>query len=280
VTPARDEDALIAAIAAASPPAPPGVVLGIGDDAAVLAGGIVVSADMLVDGVHFRSGEMGASDIGRRAAAANLSDLAAMAAEPLCLLLCLGLPPGFEAVEALAAGVADHGVAVCGGDLSRAERLTIAITAIGRAEAPLRRSGGRPGDLLAVTGELGAQAASGYRLPVRPRLAEGRRLAGLATALIDVSDGIATDVRRLATASGTGAEVELERLPRPAGVSAELAATGGEDFELLAALPPGSEPPAGMTVVGRLTAGRQVRLLDAAGRHVELLGYDHLRGGR
>src|SRR5919201_4080349 len=115
---ARDEEALIAAVAAASPAVPAAVELGIGDDAALLAGGLVLSADMLADGVHFRLGELTPRAIGQRAAGANLSDLAAMAAEPLLLLVCLGLPPGFEELEELAKGVALHGVAIAGGDLS------------------------------------------------------------------------------------------------------------------------------------------------------------------
>jgi thiamine-monophosphate kinase len=274
----RDEDALVAALLGASAAPTAGVLVGDGDDAAVLEGGIVLSADMLVDGVHFRLGEADAREVGHRAAAANLSDLAAMAAEPVCLLLCLGLPDGFAEVDELAAGMAEHGVALVGGDVSRSGCLTLAVTAVGRAERPLRRSGGRPVDLLAVTGQLGAQAASGYRLRVTPRLAEGRALSGVATAAIDVSDGIATDVRRLAAASGTGATVELERLPRPAGVSPEQAATGGEDFELLVSLPPDADVPSWLTVVGELTAGSAVRLLDAGGRERDLRGYDHFAG--
>ena len=112
----------------------------------------------------------------------------------------------------------------------------VSIAALGRAERPVLRSGGSPGDLLVVTGRLGAQAASGYTAPVTPRIAEGRSLAEVASAMIDLSDGIASDAARLAEASGCAAVVELERLPRAAGASVEQAAAGGEDFELLAAL--------------------------------------------
>src|SRR6185312_11273375 len=146
------EDDLVAVIAAVAGAGGSCVDVGIGDDAAVLAGGIVASTDILVDGVHFDLGRHTVPDIGHRAAAASLSDMAAMGAEPLCLLAAFGLPEGFEDVGALAA-----------------------------------------------------------------RIAEGRALAAVATAMLDLSDGIATDVGRLAAASGTGAVVELERLPRAPG---------------------------------------------------------------
>ena len=108
-----------------------------------------------------------------------------------------------------------------------------------------------------------------------PRLAEGRALAAVATAMLDISDGIATDVRRLAAASGTGAVVELERLPRAPGATVEQAATGGEDYELLAAVPADAAVPVAVTVVGRLTAGGGVLLLDGDGRPQALRGWDH-----
>ncbi len=177
--------------------------MGIGDDAAVLAGGLVASTDMLVEGVHFDRSRLTAREIGHRAAAANLSDLAAMGARPLCLLAAVGVPEGFDELDELTRGLAGHDVAVAGGDLSSAPVLTVAVTALGHAEHPVLRSGGNAGDVLVVSGPLGAQAASGYVLPVTPRLAEGAELAGIATAMIDLSDGIAADVRRLARASGT-----------------------------------------------------------------------------
>jgi thiamine-monophosphate kinase len=269
------EDDLVAVIAAVAGAAGAGVDVGIGDDAAVLAGGIVASTDNLVDGVHFDSGRHTVADIGHRAAAASLSDMAAMGAEPLCLLAAFGLPESFEDVRALAAGMAEHGVPLAGGDLSRSEELLVSVTAIGRADRPVLRSGGRPGDLLVVTGTLGGQAAGGYTARVTPRLAEGRALAAVATAMLDLSDGIATDAGRLAAASGTGAVVELERLPRAPGATVEQAAAGGEDYELLAAVPDGAELPVPVTVVGRLTGDAAVRLLDGEGRERSLRGWDH-----
>ena len=269
------EDDLVAVIAAVAGGGGAGVDVGIGDDAAVLAGGFVASTDILVDGVHFDSGRHPIPDIGHRAAAASLSDMAAMGAEPVCLLAAFGLPEGFDSVRELAAGMADHGVPLAGGDLSRSEQLLVSVTAIGRAERPVLRSGGRPGDLLVVTGTLGGQAAGGYMARVTPRIAEGRALAAVATAMLDLSDGIATDAGRLAAASETGAVVELERLPRAPGATIEQAAAGGEDYELLAAVPEGVHVPVPVTVVGRLTGDGAVRLLDAEGRERSLRGWDH-----
>jgi thiamine-monophosphate kinase len=269
------EEALVSAIARAVGGPSGGVVLGIGDDAAVLDDGTVVSTDILVDGVHFGLGRMSPRDVGHRAATANLSDLAAMGARPVALLAAFGLPAGFDDAAEIAAGMREHGVPVAGGDLSRAPVLIVSVTALGRAERPVRRSGGRPGDILAVTGSLGGQAAAGYSGRVMPRSEEGCALAAVATAMIDLSDGIATDAGRLARASGTGAVIELERLPRAPGATVEQAATGGEDYELLAALPPGAEPPIAMTVVGRLTEEEDVLLVDAAGVPQPLEGWDH-----
>ncbi len=254
-----------------------GVVVGIGDDAAVLEGGLVVSTDMLIEGVHFDRDRLDDRAIGARAAGANLSDLAAMGAIPLCLVAAFGLPEGFAGTRQLAAGLASYGVPVAGGDLSRAPVLTLSVTAVGRAQQPVLRSGGRPGDRLVVTGRLGAQAASGYTLPVIPRLAEGLELAAIAGAMIDVSDGIAGDVRRLAAACGCGAKVWLERLPVAPGATVEQAAAGGEDFELLAAVGPSLPLPDWVTDVGVLIEGAVVELLDAAGVARELDGWDHFR---
>ncbi len=269
------EDDLVAAIAAAAGDAGHGVAVGIGDDACVLDGGLVASTDMLVAGVHFDAARMPAADIGHRAAAASLSDMAAMGAEPVCLLAAFGLPEGFDGAVGLTAGMAQHGVPIAGGDLSRAPVLVVSVTAIGRADRPVLRSGGHAGDLLVVTGTLGGQAAGGYSARVTPRLAEGRALAGVATAMLDISDGIATDVCRLAHASGTGAVVELARLPVAPGATLEQAAAGGEDYELLAAVPDGVPIPVAVTVVGRLTAARDVVLLDGAGTPRALQGWDH-----
>jgi len=269
------EDVLVSAIARAVGEPSGGVVLGIGDDAAVLDDGTVVSTDILVEGVHFDLGRTTPRDVGHRAATANLSDLAAMGARPVALLAAFGLPPGFDDAAGVAAGMREHGVPVAGGDLSRAPVLIVSVTALGRSDRPVRRSGGRPGDVLVVTGPLGGQAAAGYAGRVMPRTVEGCALAAVATAMIDLSDGIATDAARLARASGTGAVIELERLPRAPGATVEQAATGGEDYELLAALPSGTEAPVPVTIVGRLTEGGDVTMVDAVGVPQQLRGWDH-----
>ena len=272
--PEDDQVELIAQVAGGGP----GVLVGIGDDAAVLAGGVLVSSDMLVDGVHFDRSRLSPRQIGHRAAGANLSDLAAMGGAPTCLVASFGIPVGFHDVQELAAGLADHGVPLAGGDLVRSPVLVVSVTVVGHADKPVRRDGGVPGDILIVSGPLGGQAASGYTLPVTPRLAEGALLAKTARAMIDISDGIATDVRRLARACGTGALIELERLPLGSGATVEQAAAGGEDYELLAAVPPHAPMPGWATVVGRLTADPQVVLLDADGRdRDDLQGHDHFR---
>jgi thiamine-monophosphate kinase len=253
------------------------IATGIGDDAAVLADGTVICCDMLVEGVHFESARSTALEIGARAAAVNLSDIAAMGAVPICLLAAFGLPAGYADAQQLAAGVASHGVPLVGGDLSGCERLTLTVTAVGRADRPVLRTGGLPGDVLAVTGRLGGQAASGYTAAVTPRLAEGRRLAAFAHAMIDLSDGIAADAGRLARASGCGARVELELLPRAAGATVEQAAAGGEDYELLVAVPESHPLPEWLTRVGELTGGDEVVLVDGDGHPAPLAGWDHFR---
>ena len=272
--PEDDQVELIAQVAGGGP----GVLIGIGDDAAVLAGGVLVSSDMLVDGVHFDRSQLSPRQIGHRAAGANLSDLAAMGGAPTCLVASFGIPVGFHDAQELAAGLTDHGVPLAGGDLVRSPVLVVSVTVVGHADKPVRRDGGVPGDILIVSGPLGGQAASGYTLPVTPRLAEGALLAKTARAMIDISDGIATDVRRLARACGTGALIELERLPLGPGATVEQAAAGGEAYELLAAVPPHAPMPGWATVVGRLTADPQVVLLDADGRdRDDLQGHDHFR---
>src|SRR5919206_5073875 len=164
------EEALVSAIARAVGEPSGGVVLGIGDDAAVLDDGTVASTDILVEGVHFDLGRSSARDVGHRAATANLSDLAAMGARPVALLAAFGLPAGFDGAAEIAAGMREHGVPVAGGDLSRSPVLVVSVTALGRADRPVLRSGGRPGDVLVVSGPLGGQAASSFTFPVTPRI--------------------------------------------------------------------------------------------------------------
>jgi len=305
----------------------PGTSLGIGDDAAILdlGGRAVVTHDMLVEGVHFRLSTTDPQDLGAKAVAVNLSDLAAMGVEPVAVIVGLGLPRQFAArggADALSAGIEAmarrHGVTVAGGDITLCPALVIGITAIGRPVAgvePLRRSGARPGDLLCVTGALGASAAglslledpallpclgargdlvSAHRRP-EPRVSAGQALAsGGAHAMLDISDGLVLDAGRLARASGVRCRIDLPRIPLAEGVAdvaialdrkpREMAATAGEAYELLAAVPPGYldtlraalEVP--LTVVGDVAPGDPgVDLRDTAGRpvRVESPGWEH-----
>jgi thiamine-monophosphate kinase len=264
-----------------------GLVSGIEDDVAVLDGGVVVTQDALVEDVHFRLAWTSLRDLGFKAAAVNLSDLAAAGAEPEALVVTLAAPRemAVEDVVALYEGIAEAGVAVRGGDTTAAERLILSVTAIGRSQRVPGRGGAQPGDLLVVTGPLGGSAAGlralerGEESPhvathLRPplRLAEGRELAQTAHALMDVSDGLAADVPRIAAASGVRCVVDLERIPCAGGVSPEDAATGGEDYELLAAVAGAGR----FTIVGRVEEGDAAVFL-RDGEPVELKGFDHFR---
>jgi len=302
------EFGLIAALHAALPEAARGggsVDLGIGDDAAVWrpTPGVpcVVTTDTLVDGVHFRLDWTDWRSLGHKALAVNLSDCAAMGARPTLATVSLALT-GDERVadlremyRGMGALAAAHGVAIAGGDVVRSPRaLVITVTVIGECHdgPPLRRDGARPGDLIAVSGTLGA-AAAGLRLLAgegreraaatadllvaahlrpQPRVALGRTLAAHgASAAMDLSDGLSGDLPKLLAASGAGGRVELARLPVAASVRTlfpddwrELALHGGEDYELLFTFPPehlvairdaADEVDATVTVIGRVVAG-------------------------
>ncbi len=257
------------------------LLVGSGDDAAVTAppGVTATSVDAFVDGVHFRRDAAPLESIGRKAMAAALSDLAAMGAAPGEAYVELGIPPDLHTPDSveLARGLglvaAGAGVAVIGGDVTRSPVLFLALTVVGHSAAVddlVLRSGARPGDVVAVTGELGgaaagllllerpelaagldrdlAQALRRRQLEPAPRLAAGRALAASgATAMIDVSDGVGGDAGHIASQSGVALVIELERVPAQAGVDEAAAAAGldrwdlvtggGEDYELLATLP-------------------------------------------
>jgi thiamine-monophosphate kinase len=260
----------------------PGVVLGIGDDAAVLrtrpGEDLVVSTDAVVEGVHFRWDWETPHSIGRRALAAALSDLAAMGARPLGVVAALTVDPSLDVArcDALTRGLVDGsrrwGAPLVGGNLTRARDTALTLTVLGavpRGRA-LRRDAARAGDRIFVTGTLGgaalgvARAARGARVRFapEPRLAAGRALARLrgVGACIDVSDGLVADLGHVLRASRVGARIDADRIPVPRGFEAActragldarvLAATGGEDYELVFTLRPGV--PAGPALARRL----------------------------
>jgi thiamine-monophosphate kinase len=314
------EHALLARLLPALPGGGTGVVLGPGDDCAVLAPRrrrLLLTIDALVEGVHFRRAWLSPRALGRKLFAINASDLAAMGGTPLWCVVQITAPRRRAAADvaaitrALAAAARRAGATLVGGNLSRGAALAATLALVGAAPPrPLTRAGARPGDAVYVTGRLGdaalglralrrgrgGAAARRWRAPT-PRLAAGALLARrrLASAMIDVSDGLLQDLGHLCTASGVGARVELARLPcsaavRRAGVA--LALAGGEDYELLFTMPPRREAAlrraaAGLgcpvTRIGECTAGAGIRVVDASGREVpcRAAGFDHFRrGGR
>ncbi len=231
---------------------------GIGDDAAVIQAlgdtSLVVSTDTSVEGVHFKREWLSAKEIGYRAAAAALSDLAAMGAKPIGLLSAIAMPEDrLSELDEIAAGIGDAAslceAPILGGDLSRGSELSITITVLGTTGNPLLRSRARAGDIVYVTGvlggplaalrdlEAGRQPASENRerfaRPV-PRIREAQWLsANGASAAIDISDGLAADAAHIAAASGVYLEIDLESVPLVAGISAPDSVLSGEEYELL-----------------------------------------------
>ncbi|MGC5029489.1 thiamine-phosphate kinase [Micromonospora sp. DT229] len=288
------------------------VLLGPGDDAAVVAAPdsrVVASTDVLVEGRHFRRDWSEAYDIGRRAAAANLADVAAMGAEPTALLVALCVPTDIETgwVEHLADGIgaeaAGVGASVVGGDMSASPTLTIAVTALGdlAGRPPVTRSGARPGDLVALAGRTGYAAAGftvlsrGFRTPRllveayrRPEVpyAAGPVAARLgATAMIDISDGLLADLGHVARASGVAVDLSREAFEVPPQMRDAAQAlgvdpyawllAGGDDHALAATFPPGVVLPDGWRPIGRVAEGRGVTVDGAP--FDGSAGWDHFR---
>jgi thiamine-monophosphate kinase len=283
---------------------------GIGDDAAVLTlpegEALVASTDSSFEHVHFERGWLTPREIGARAASAALSDLAAMAATPAGLLLALGVPPTWRSeLDALAHGVGEVAAAamcpIIGGNVSRAGELSLTITVLGTSPRPLERSGARAGDTLYLTGTLGGPGAAldalqrgatprdadraRFAAP-QPRIAEGRWLANEgARAAIDLSDGLVADAGHLAAASDVRVVLDLGALPCVDGISAESAASSGEEYELLVAFQADTLPDTHefrrrfgipLTAIGHIATGRGVSL-EGRGDRVDLpSGHDHL----
>jgi thiamine-monophosphate kinase len=246
------------------------------NDAAELEPGLVVTQDSLLESVHFRLDWLSWWELGFRAAAVNISDLAASGARPEALLVSLGVPGETELDDVLSlyAGIAKAGVPVRGGDTTESAAVFATVTAIGRADRVPGRSGARPGDELVVTGPLGAAAAA-FREQryVRPplRVDEGIELAREAHAMLDLSDGLARDAEHIARRSGCRLVIELEQVPLAPGATYEDLGFG-EDYELLAATPePGRFP-----VIGRCEAGSGVEIRHE-GKLVALSGWEHFR---
>lgn len=252
------EDAAVEALTALLP-AGADLLVGPGDDCAVLAGSkrgeaLVFKTDCLIEGVHYAP-DTPPRQVGWKAMARTLSDLAAMAAEPWQALVTLAIPGDRSLRDAMALyrgmakAAAEFGCGICGGETANpgsggGERTVISVAMLGRMRGvkPVLRSGGRPGDRLFVTGRLGGSFKSGRHLRFRPRLDQARWLAENAppSAMMDLSDGLAMDLPRLANASRCGYRINAEKLPQHRGCSTGEALGDGEDYELLAAVPPRS----------------------------------------
>lgn len=286
-----------------------GLATGLGDDAATLTAPrgdkLVVSTDAAVEGIHFRRDWLSLREAGYRATAAALSDLAAMAATPLGVLVAFTAEPAhrddlLEIADGVGDAVRGAGTVIVGGNISAGPALTITTTVVGSAFDPVTRKGARAGDALYVSGKLGGPAAALRSLgkgeqprphhrerfaAPSPRLREARWLAARgATALIDISDGLARDAEHLAVASGVSIRLDADRIPVIDGATFEDAAGGGEEYELLCAASHDVDVSAfaaafgiPLTLVGSVVAGQSpaVELTRDGVRVAAPPGYDH-----
>jgi len=296
------------------------VHVGRGDDAAVVAvggGTVVVSADMLVEGRHFRRDWSTGRDVGAKAAAQNIADIAVMGAQATTLVVALGLPPDLtvEWVEDLVAGLreeaASQGATIVGGDLVRSDKVTVAVTSLGQLTgSAVLRSGAKPGDVVAVAGRLGWAAAGlailsrgfrtpralvdAHRRPEPPYAAAAAASVAGASAMIDVSDGLVSDLGHIARASGVVVQIDPALLLVDEPVASAAAAfnadpliwvlTGGEDHAVVATFPAEVGLPAGFRAIGQIASVQDVDALDEPGVTVGGRvprgggGFDHFAG--
>ena len=298
-----------------------GLVLGIGDDAAVIRGpkaSCLLTTDLLIEDVHFITSLHPPHYLGRKSLNVNLSDIAAMGGRPRFALLGLALRKGLDKAwvrgffGGLKAAAEEAGVVLIGGDISAAKRIVVSITVIGETGTFIRRSGARPGDLIFVSGHLGDAAAGLRLLRSGGRLGQDRRADQLlrafldpapqidlglalsrlkaANAMIDTSDGLSVDLLHLCEESGTGAEIDLDKLPLSPAIRRfekkpeRLALHGGEDYQLLFAVSPGLEnriigliKPFRLRQIGRMTRGKGVQVVNERGekRPLAVKGYEH-----
>lgn len=274
------------------------VLVGAGDDGAVIdAAPFAISCDLSVENVHFRRDWLSADEIGYRAAVAALSDLAAMAAQPIAALVSFAFSAadatGWAArvMNGVNEALDEYGAMLAGGDVTRSELAAIDVVVIGSVEQPVLRSGARVGDEVWVSGRLGGAAAAvaawengdvpaagaraSYARPVA-RVELARRLSGHATAMIDVSDGIAGDARHIAAASKCRIVIDAQRVPAHPDATLEQALRGGEDYELLFTAPAGAQFEADVTLtrIGDVLAGEGVDIRNGT----DAGGYDHFSG--
>jgi thiamine-monophosphate kinase len=256
-----------------------GVIRGIGDDCAVfrpkVSEDLLLKTDQLIEAIHFPK-SMKPEVIGERALARALSDIAAGGGDPRCCLVALAVPRTkadrwilsfFRGLLRLAART---GIVLAGGDLAHDHRVHCSVMVVGAVKRgnALTRAGARPGDRLYVSGRLG----KAWDQRIEPRLALGRKLAGKATACIDLSDGLSLDLHRLCKESRVAAQ--LEHVPMVRGATLECALHGGEDYELLFTLPPGVSAPAGTTLIGMIVRGRAGTVW-FEGKKLVPRGYNH-----